>query len=230
MNKKSKLNRKSKIINHNSSIAILDVGTGSGTIIISLAHYIKTSNLEPQNFNLFATDISPKALTVAKKNAKLNGVAKAITFLEADLFPPSSNLAPRTYDLIVANLPYIPAEEMSSLVMDVIHYEPRVALDGGRKGLAVYEKFLKEIPGHLNKGAKIYCEIGINQGKEFKELVNKYLPTAGVKILGDLAGIDRIAIINTGARPRTFRACFREEKTESGRSRINKLNNASRSA
>ena len=100
-----------------------------------------------------------------------------------------------TYDLITANLPYIPHEDLGGLALEIHHYEPRISLDGGPGGLVIYERFLKQLPNHLNSGGMVFCEIGKDQGKRFKELVKKYLPKARPEIVKDLAGFDRIAII-----------------------------------
>lgn len=186
-------NLKSQI--QNTTFNILDVGTGSGTIAISVAHALKTSGLTPRTFSLVATDVSARALAVAKKNAKELKVEEFIKFVKTDLFPKTPNLSPRTFDLVVANLPYIPSEDLASLAVDVHHYEPKLALDGGRGGLEIYERFLSRIGDYIKPGGTIFCEIGINQGESFKKLAKKYLPDASVKILGDLAGIDRIGII-----------------------------------
>jgi release factor glutamine methyltransferase len=182
----------------NTKFNILDVGTGSGTIAISLAGEIAKLQISSSKFQIVATDISGKALMVARKNAKLNKVADKIEFIKADLFPPiakSKKLIAGKFDIIVSNLPYIPSEDMDTLAMDVHHYEPKLALDGGPGGLEIYERFLSRVGNYLKPEGMIFCEIGINQGEGFKRLVKKHLPSARVEILGDLAGIDRIAII-----------------------------------
>lgn len=174
-------NENSKLINKN----VLDIGTGSGTIILTLAKYL------PDN-NFFASDISEKALKTAKKNAKNFGLN--VEFKKGDLFGPWLG---KKFDLIVVNLPYVPHEDMGTLAYDLIHYEPRVALDGGENGVVIYKKFIDELPGFINPGAKIYCEIGDLQGDEIKNYAKKILPSANVSIISDYAKHDRLIIIET---------------------------------
>jgi release factor glutamine methyltransferase len=183
---------------------ILDMGTGSGAIILTLVNQLesrkqltvnKRANSQKLMTNDYcASDISSKALAVAKKNAKNLGLGGKIKFKKGDLFAPWLG---QKFDLIVANLPYIPHEEMPSLSFDLIHYEPRVALDGGEEGLEVYDRFFRELPFFLNPKASIFCEIGIDQGKEIKKIIKRPFPKAKINILGDYASIDRIAIIRT---------------------------------
>ncbi len=175
-------------------IALLDVGTGSGTIAVTLAN-------EFPEMRITASEISKKALIIAKKNAKHNATPN-VKFIQSDLF---SNIEEK-FDIIVANLPYIPEEEMESLAIDVYHYEPRIALSGGRGGLEIYKKFLKDVGGHINPGGIIFCEIGKNQGKEFVARANILLPGSKYEIIKDFAEIDRIVIISTSNKleSRTF--------------------------
>ncbi|MDD3481126.1 MAG: peptide chain release factor N(5)-glutamine methyltransferase [Patescibacteria group bacterium] len=162
-------------------VRILDVGTGSGTIAIALA-------AEFPGAEVTGTDVSVKALKVAKKNAKRNGI-RNVKFVESNLF---SNIKDK-FDIITANLPYIPDEQ--SVAMEVHHYEPALALYGGRDGLDIYRDFFAQVLGHITPNGAIFCEIGISQGEEFKKIVGKRLPGASVTVLSDLAGIDRIGII-----------------------------------
>jgi len=184
---------------------ILELGTGSGAISLALANKIKKEGFwtSQNDVKFFASDVSGDALKVAKKNAKKLGMDSrlrgndggcGIEFRQGDLLEPWSG---EKFDIVVANLPYIPHEDMSSLALDIHHWEPRVALDGGKDGLEIYEKLLSQIPDYLNAGAMMFFEIGIDQGENLKKLVSKYLPNADVKIKKDYGDIDRLAIIKT---------------------------------
>jgi len=172
--------------NEDKELRILDVGTGSGTIILSLAEKFGKKH------RYFASDVSHDALEVAKQNAKSNGLGGLIEFREGDLFSPWVG---ETFDVIVANLPYIPHEDMATLAFDLVHFEPRVALDGGAKGMEIYERFLPELPNYLNAGGMVFLEIGYNQGLLITKVVQKYMPKADVGVLNDYANIDRIVVI-----------------------------------
>jgi len=169
---------------------VLDVGTGSGAIILAL-----TDNLERfAGEQFFASDISLKALNVAKKNAKSLNLHDDISFKRGDLFTPWKG---KKFDLIVTNLPYVPHEDMDTLAFDLTHYEPRTALDGGLEGLEIYNRFFREVGDHLNPGGKVFCEIGYDQGDKIKKLLTDIMQTATYTVLGDYADIDRIVIIET---------------------------------
>lgn len=170
---------------NDNTITILELGTGSGAISLALA-----SKLENK---IFASDISEDALKVAQKNAKKLGLEKFIEFRKGDLLEPWRD---EKFDIIVANLPYIPHEEISSLALDIHHWEPRLALDGGKDGLEIYEKLISQAKDHLSVNAMMFFEIGIEQGEKLKKLVKEYLPDAKVKIKKDYGDIDRIAIIS----------------------------------
>jgi release factor glutamine methyltransferase len=170
--------------------SILDIGTGSGAIVLSLVDNLEHFGGE----KFFASDISREALVVAKRNAKSLGFDKNIEFKKGDLFEPWNG---KKFDLIVTNLPYIPHEDMPTLALDLIHYEPRTALDGGHLGLEIYERFFHEVGEHLNKGAKVFCEIGYDQGEKITKLLSKFLPQSSVRVIGDYADIDRIVTIET---------------------------------
>lgn len=186
---KKRLNLKPK------TYKLLDIGTGAAPIICALAAELesqpKTLNLKPITY--FASDVSGRALLVAKKNAKNLGLESKITFKKGSLLSPWRG---QKFDIITADLPYIPHEDMGGLALEIHHYEPRVALDGGSGGLILYEEFLSNLPQHLNQKGLVFCEIGKDQGKNFQKLVEKYLKGASCQIQKDLAGFDRIATIS----------------------------------
>lgn len=142
-----------RTVKGNPSPAILDLGTGSGCIAVSLAHQCKGAAVT-------ATDVSPDALEVAKRNATTHGVANRITFLTGDLFAP---LAPTQFDLIVSNPPYIAYAEFADLSADVRDHEPRAALDGGPDGLAFYRRLAAEAGTFLKPSGSVMVEIGWTQ-------------------------------------------------------------------
>jgi release factor glutamine methyltransferase len=165
-------------IKENNSRTVLDIGTGSGAIIISLAALTDISGT--------AVDISENALAQAAENAKANNVADRIDFIQSDLFENVSG----SFDIIVSNPPYIESEVVTELDSQVKDYEPLRALDGGKDGLDFYRAIAENAHLHLNKGGLIAFEIGYNQG----EAVSKILEDNNfckIKVNKDLAGLDR---------------------------------------
>jgi release factor glutamine methyltransferase len=141
--------------------AVLDIGTGSGCIAISIAHQKKDAQVT-------ATDISPDALEVAQRNAAKHGVADRVTFLQGDLFAPLP--ADATFDLVVSNPPYIALHEFAGLAPDVREHEPRVALDGGADGLAFYRRLAANVAKFIKPGGKLLLEIGATQDEPVRAL------------------------------------------------------------
>jgi len=140
--------------NINQQKSIIDVGCGSGCLLIAILKNFL-------NWEGLATDISPLALAVAQKNALKHFVANRINFLQADLF---HNLLPhKKFDILISNPPYIPSKQIQKLQDEVRIYEPRIALDGGDDGLDFYRKIAAVSPVFLQDCAEIFLEIGINQ-------------------------------------------------------------------
>ncbi|MDR2712458.1 MAG: peptide chain release factor N(5)-glutamine methyltransferase [Clostridiales bacterium] len=149
---------------------LADIGCGSGCIAISLAHYLPRASL-------VATDISSKALAIAQKNAIRHNLAERIAFLEGDLLEPLLGANLRCH-LIVSNPPYIPSADLAGLAPE-LHYEPRLALDGGPDGLAFYRRLIKTAPPALLPGGYLLLETGAEQ----KEAVSRLLSDSGFRIV-----------------------------------------------
>lgn len=171
------------IAQQNEAKHILDLCTGSGAIAISLAKYIEDGQIT-------AVDISDKAISVAKLNAKNNNVENQITFVESDLF---KQLPKEKYDIIVSNPPYIKKEIIKSLDKEVQN-EPKIALDGGYDGLDFYRKIISNADEFLKFTGYVCLEIGYDQKEDVLELLKnegKYVDTSCKK---DLFDNDRVII------------------------------------
>lgn len=162
-----------------------DVGTGSGCVAITLAVHIP-------DLQVSASDLSPAALQIASANAEEHGVASRIHFQQADLLAPPSG---PSYDLICANLPYIPTATLHGL--QVNKTEPTLALDGGPDGLDLIRRLLLQAPRRLAAGGLLLLEIEANQGLAARQLAQTVFPTARIDILPDLASLDRLLRIFT---------------------------------
>lgn len=160
---------------------ILDIGTGSGCIAISLAKLIP-------GVAVTATDISTHALMVARKNAACHNVA--IDFFCADLFPAQSE---ELFHCIVSNPPYIPTQEIDTLQPEV-RREPRNALDGGRDGLDFYRRIITRAPAYLVNGGHLVMEIGFAQGIAIRELFGETKRFEIIDVVKDYADIERIVV------------------------------------
>jgi release factor glutamine methyltransferase len=156
-----------------------DIGTGSGCIAVSLAVYAR-------NLQVAATDLSLRGLQVARGNAMKHGVAGRVHFVLSDLFPPTIE----PYDLVCANLPYIPSRQLRDL--EVYGREPSLALDGGPAGIDLIQRFLQSAPPNVNPGGLLLLEIEASQGEAGLEVARSAFPTAEVSVHPDLAGRDRL--------------------------------------
>ena len=166
-----------------SSIDLCDVGTGSGAIAITLA-------LEEPKLKVVATDISEKALEVAKENAKeLNA---DVTFYQGDMLQPLIERQQK-FDIFVSNPPYIPQDQdIESVVKD---NEPHVALFGGNDGLYFYRKIFQDVKQVLKDRALLAFEMGFDQREIMCEAVEHYFPDIPYEIIKDISGKDRMLFI-----------------------------------
>lgn len=160
---------------------ILDLCTGSGAIGISLAKYIKNSYIT-------CTDISGKALEIAKKNAKTNNIEN-IEFIESDMF---ENIK-ESFDIIVSNPPYIEKDIISSLDKEVQN-EPHIALDGGIDGLDFYRIIVNNANAHLQKDGMLFLEIGYDQKEEVTKLLETSKKYKNIYSKKDLYDNDRVVV------------------------------------
>lgn len=166
-----------------STITLCDVGTGSGAIATSLA-------LEEPRLKVYATDISQKAIDVAKENAK--NLNADIEFMIGDMLEPLINRNIKV-DIFVSNPPYIPQEqEIEAVVKD---NEPHVALFGGNDGLYFYRKIFQGVRSLLNDRALLAFEMGFDQRELMEEALQKYFPDDSYEIIKDINGKDRMLFI-----------------------------------
>lgn len=157
---------------------IMDMCTGSGCILISIMKNV--ADIEGYGF-----DISKKALIIAKENAAMNKVNAF--FEKSDLF---ENVT-EEYDMIVSNPPYIPSDEIATLMPEVSMFEPMEALDGMEDGLYFYRKIVMEAKNHLKEGGRLLFEIGCDQGLAVSSMMI-YAGFTEVAVIKDLAGNDRV--------------------------------------
>ena len=164
---------------------VADIGTGSGAIAVSIA-------VNVPDVNILATDISPKALQVAQRNARKFEVDRRVEFVQCDLLPPQPEMftTEQHLDLICANLPYIPTETLKSL--PVYRREPTLALDGGEDGLDLVRRLLRLAPDWLAPNALILLEIEATRGIQALSLAYDMFSEAEIKLHKDLTGLDRL--------------------------------------
>lgn len=169
-----------------TSLNIVDLGTGSGAITVSLAKYI-------EKVHIYSVDLSEKALCIGQKNAEQNDVLDKITFLQGDLMQP---LAERglfgQIDILVSNPPYIPAKEIDRLQIEVARYEPRMALDGGEDGLDFYRRIIAQGDQLLRHGGRMALEVGHDQADAVKNMMVHKKSYSNIEKHRDLAGIERV--------------------------------------
>ncbi|HOM03188.1 MAG TPA: peptide chain release factor N(5)-glutamine methyltransferase [Acetivibrio sp.] len=177
---------------------ILDIGTGSGCIAVSLAYFLKDSGV-------FALDISEGALQIAGTNAKRCGVEDRVFFLKGDALGGLADIIAQSlvikefergdegiFDIIVSNPPYIPKEEIKTLHRQVKDFEPRTALDGGEDGLDFYRAITCEAQKILKPGSLLAFEVGYDQAEKVFGIMEKNF--CGIEVVKDLTGIDRVVM------------------------------------
>ncbi|MBI4778508.1 peptide chain release factor N(5)-glutamine methyltransferase [Candidatus Desantisbacteria bacterium] len=165
----------------------IEIGTGSGVIAISLAKILP-------HLKVYATDISPSAIKIARLNAERLGVLDRIVFIQGDMFSILSGQGlEKRVDFIVSNPPYILKGEIDSLPPDVRDFEPKEALDGGEDGLDYYRKIIKDAPDYLVPEGYLAFEVGPSQAKPVAELMQKE-SFFEIQIINDLCQRQRVVL------------------------------------
>ena len=165
--------------------SIIDLGTGSGCLAISIA-------LERPNFKIFASDISPDALKIAEINSRYHKTP--ITFIKSDWFSEINN----TFDIIIANPPYISENEYKSLPISIRRFEPKIALTAGINGLDCFKKIIMEFHKYLKPNGIIFLEIGYGQKRIIEELFIKH-GYENINFFNDLSGKARVVCVKKDA-------------------------------
>ena len=171
----------------NNSWRILDLGTGSGAIVIALA-------TEKPQHSFSAVDLSPDALRLAAENACRHGVDKQIDFICSDWFDGIHPVGER-FDLIVTNPPYIPTGNLAQLAPEIQEHEPCLALDGTPDGLASVRHIIEGAPPFLKTGGRLLMEIGHDQSGAVKKITASVEAYAKTGFRKDLAGHERVAVL-----------------------------------
>lgn len=174
--------------NRNAALKVLDLGTGTGCILLAFL------SERPQARGI-GIDINPGAVTVAARNAANLGLEQRARFLTADFTADLSTVADQRFDVILSNPPYIPEQDIATLAPDVAQYEPRAALSGGADGLVAYRALALLLPALLVPGGLAFLEIGQGQADD----VAAIMTGAGLRPRGrhaDLAGITRVLAVS----------------------------------
>ena len=172
-----------KFIKENKSKTILDLCTGSGAIAVSVAYY--------NNVTVVASDISKKALQVAKDNAIINKVSNKIEFIKSNMF---DKIIDKKFDIIISNPPYVTEKEYKGLEKEIF-FEPETAFLAGEDGLDFYRIIANKVSQHLNPKGILFLELNANISLQIAELFSDFL---FVKIIKDYSNLDRILIAQNG--------------------------------
>lgn len=174
------------------TVVIADVGTGNGAIAVALAHQL-------QEARVIAVDRSRPALELARRNAAAHGVAGRVDLIQGTLL---ESLRVR-FDLIVANLPYVPTVAYRKLPPEIRAHEPQEALRAGRRGTEIIEELLAQAPRCLRQGGLLLVEHAWNQGRRLRDAARVAFQSAHVETKRDLAGLDRMLIVEATKQRRT---------------------------
>jgi len=171
---------------HDRRITVIDIGTGSGNIAVSLAKNIS-------NIKIYAGDISQEALVVANENVQRHDVADKIHLLHGNVFDAfNTDVKKEQVDFVVSNPPYVSKSESKNLEPELIDHEPLLALIGGEDGLCIYNQIIKDAAGWIKPGGYLIIEIGETQADSIIKLMQNELHYDEIEIIKDLQGKERI--------------------------------------
>lgn len=170
---------------------LIDVGTGSGCIALAIAHESRKSG---RTVEVHAIDISPDALTVARRNAARLGLADAVAFYQGDLLTPFAD-SHSAFDMVVSNPPYVGHNEPDKVQREVREHEPAVAVFGGAEGLDVYRRLVPQALAALKPGGHLLMEIGYSIEAQVLALLIGF---EHVRTVADLQGIPRVVVARRG--------------------------------
>ncbi|MEW6189258.1 MAG: peptide chain release factor N(5)-glutamine methyltransferase [Actinomycetota bacterium] len=176
-------------------LTIVDVGTGSGAIALTIAHEVPQARVH-------ALDISERALKLAEENARLHNLEDKIIFVRSELF---ENLDPNLLeevDIIVSNPPYIREKEIEKLPKEIRDFEPRPALSGGIDGLKIHKRIIADSPRYLREGGFLALEVGFDQAQKVSEILHGSGNFEDIRVLRDYSGMDRV--VSAVKRSRAF--------------------------
>ncbi|MBE3565811.1 MAG: peptide chain release factor N(5)-glutamine methyltransferase [Thermogemmatispora sp.] len=177
-----------------AKLLVADVGTGSGVVAVTIARELG------ERCHVYALDLSPEALAVAAENAARHGVESRITFLQGDLLSPLQALGLEgKLEAVLSNPPYIPSALLDRLAPEVSRYEPRLALDGGVDGLAVFRRLVPQAGVFLKPGGLLACEMGEDQGKGIEQIIRSQGWFGEPAFYKDYAGRPRVVAVERRA-------------------------------
>lgn len=172
-------------ISYSGYAQVIDLCTGSGNLALALAYH------EP-NCRIFAADLSPDAVSLARRNAIHLALQDKVTFSVGDLFAPFANdQFVGQIDMVVCNPPYITSQRVTEMPSEVSNYEPRLAFDGGPLGLSILLRLISEAPHYLKSGGWLGFEVGLGQGKFIRQRLERNNEYSEIQALTDIDGNER---------------------------------------